>query len=336
MSGILGAGVHVPRWRIELTEISKAWGGEKVEGQVSVAGLDEDIFTMAVDAGAQALDNSNIKPSEIGIVCVCTATPSKFPVAARLAFALGANPGVRVMDLGLSVRSTTQALLSCADAVRVGSASCGMVVGVDSMLPEPGSVDEMSWGAAAAAVLVGQDEPAFSIKGVNSYSSAFTERWTVPGIKFQQQTPFPRFARDTGYVDHVWSAGSGLMNQLNLKPEDLKVLVLQESTSADRTAKLLKFPQDRVLRTKSGFAFGDTGCAAVLLGLIESSGKVVPGDLVLLISYGIGGSDAICLIAKKPEKMQTSSAKLAKLRDEKTMIDYPTLLRNRKIIGAPR
>jgi 3-hydroxy-3-methylglutaryl CoA synthase len=332
MAGILGAGVYIPVWRVALTEISKAWGNEDIPGEISVAGLDEDLFTMAVSAGRGALQYSNIEPNKMGIICVCTGTGSKSPIASRLAFALGANSETRVMDLGLSARSTTQAILCCSDVVRAGSAKYGIVVGVDNLLPEPGSVDEMSWGAAAAAVVIGNEGMAFSIAGAKSYSSAFTERWTVPGAQFQRQTAFPRFTRDLG-LHHASSAGSSLMTGLKIKPEDLSVVILQNSAVADRAAKAMNIPQGKVLRSENGKAFGDTGCAAVLLDLVESSSSVKSGDKILMISYGIGGSDAICLVAEKPENLKDSAIRLAQFRNEKTLIEYPTLLRLRRIIG---
>ena len=333
MAGILGAGMYIPLRRVALTEISKAWGNEDIPGEISVAGLDEDLFTMAVSAGRGALQYSNIEPDRIGIIYVCTGTASKSPIASRLAFALGANSETRVMDLGLSARSTTQAILCCSDVVRAGSAKYGIVVGVDNPLPEPGSVDEMSWGAAAAAVVIGSEGMAFSIAGAKSCSSAFTERWTVPGAQFQRQTAFPRFTRDLGYLHHSSSAGSSLMTSLKIKPEDLSVVILQNSVVADRAAKAMNIPQGKVLRSESGKAFGDTGCAAVLLDLVESSSRVKGGDKVLMVSYGIGGSDAICLVAEKPENLKDSAIRLAKFRNDKTLIDYATLLRLRRIIG---
>jgi 3-hydroxy-3-methylglutaryl CoA synthase len=335
MDGIIGAGLYVPFWRIELAEITKAWGGDRLLGEISVAGPDEDVFTMALMAARDALGNCGVQPAEIGIVAVCTVSHSKFPLAARLAYALGAKSDARVWDLGLTTRSTTQGLLACLDALQSGSTRYGVVVGVDSPLPEPGSSDEMSCGAAAGAVVLGPANTAFSAEGSRSYSTAFTERWKVLGKKFQRQTAFPRFARDTGYVHHVCSAVSSLFDDLSITIDGLKLVILQESSSADRAAKTLRIPQEKLLRGESGMFFGDTGCAALLLSLIEGSRKVKAGDMLLLASYGVGGSDAICLAAERPENLDTAYHKLTQFRDHKSLIDYPSLLRYRGIIGWP-
>jgi len=335
MVGIVGAGIHVPFWRIELAEIAKAWGGDMLPGEISVAGPDEDLFTMALMAARDALDNCGVESPEIGIVAVCTVSHSKFPLAARLAYALGTKSNARVWDLGLSTRSTTQGLLACLDALHSDSTRYGVVVGVDNPLLEPGSSDEMSCGAAAGAVVLGPANTAFSVKGSTSYSTAFTERWKIPGKKFQRQTAFPRFARDMGYVHHVCSAVFSLLDDLSITVDGLKLVVLQESSSADRAAKTLRIPQEKLLRGESAMFFGDTGCAALLFSLIEGSRRVKAGDMLVLASYGVGGSDAICLAAERPENFDTAYHKLTQFRDHKSLIDYPSFLRYKRIIGWP-
>jgi len=333
MPGIVGAGLHVPTWRIKTEDISKAWGGQSLPGEISVAGLDEDVFTLAVSAAKDALENSNIEPRDVGMVCINTTSQSKFPLAPRVAFALGLETEARVHDFGLSTRGTTQAMLASLDAVSAGSVRSALVIGVEVPIPKPGSSDELSWGAAAGAVVIGKTALVLAVKGCSSHSSAFVERWAIPGTPFQKETAFSRFGRDMGYVDHVCSSTSSLFNRLALKPEALKLAIFQESGSAERAAKTLGIAPDRILRTQSSRFFGDTGSAALLLGLIESADKVRAGDLLLLASYGIGGSDALCLVAEKPEEMGHALGKLRAFCERKIYVDYPSLLRHRKIIG---
>ena len=316
-----------------MAEISKAWGGQGSADEISVPGLDEDAFTLALNAAKDALENAAINADEVGMICINTVSHNKFPLAPRVAFGLGMRADARVHDFALSTRGTTQSILTCLDAVRAEFIRFGLVIGVEVPLPEPGSADEMSWGAAASALVIGDRDLALTVSGSSSYSSAFTERWTVASSPFRKETAFPRFGRDMGYVDHVFNASSTLFNLLNLKPEDLKLAIFQESASIDRAAKRLRIPQERLLRSQSGKFFGDTGSAALPLSLIEGSGKVESNDKLLMASYGIGGSDALCLVAQRPEKMRGAVRKLQAFWDKKNYIDYPTLLRHRRIIG---
>ena len=55
--GIVGYGAYIPRYRLPATEVSRIWtggvGGVPVK-EKAVAGLDEDVVTMSVEAAEMA------------------------------------------------------------------------------------------------------------------------------------------------------------------------------------------------------------------------------------------------------------------------------------------
>jgi hydroxymethylglutaryl-CoA synthase len=64
--GIIGYGAYVPRYRLPAREVSRIWAGGKAGLPVkekSVAGLDEDVATMSIEAARNALARAGIEPN---------------------------------------------------------------------------------------------------------------------------------------------------------------------------------------------------------------------------------------------------------------------------------
>ena len=61
--GIIGYGAYVPRYRLPAKEVARIWGGND-EGlpivEKAVAGLDEDVITMSIEAARNALKRAAI------------------------------------------------------------------------------------------------------------------------------------------------------------------------------------------------------------------------------------------------------------------------------------
>lgn len=72
-TGIVGYGAYVPRYRLPGSEIDLVWTGGKAGSPVkekSVAGLDEDVITMSIEAARNALARAAIDPTELRAVWV--------------------------------------------------------------------------------------------------------------------------------------------------------------------------------------------------------------------------------------------------------------------------
>ena len=60
MSGIIGYGVYVPKYRIKQQDIGIPWGSFGM-GEKAVCGWDEDIISMAAEAVDNAMKHSGVK-----------------------------------------------------------------------------------------------------------------------------------------------------------------------------------------------------------------------------------------------------------------------------------
>jgi len=81
-----------------------------------------------------------------------------------------------------------------------------------------------------------------------------------------------------------------LLRQTGLGPDDVKLMIPHQANLRiiEATAKLLKFPPERVFVNIA--KYGNTSSATTIIALDEAraAGRVQPGDLVILLAFGAG------------------------------------------------
>ncbi|MEJ2304123.1 MAG: hypothetical protein P8Y14_21550 [Anaerolineales bacterium] len=101
--GIIGYGAYVPRYRLPATEVARIWtdgeGGLPIK-EKAVAGIDEDVATMSIEAARNALARADISPAEIRAVWVGSESHpyAVKPTSTIVAEAIGAVPNVQAAD----------------------------------------------------------------------------------------------------------------------------------------------------------------------------------------------------------------------------------------------
>ena len=125
-------------------------------GEKAVANFDEDSITMAVAAGIDALKGSERSKVE-GVYFGSTTMPYKERLnAGIITAALGLNDQVRSADFSGGFKAGTTALLSALDSVEAKQLNNVVVTSSDCRLGKPASPQELIFGDAAAALLVGR------------------------------------------------------------------------------------------------------------------------------------------------------------------------------------
>jgi 3-oxoacyl-[acyl-carrier-protein] synthase-3 len=91
-------------------------------------------------------------------------------------------------------------------------------------------------------------------------------------------------------VRSMADAVRNLLRQTGLEPDDIKLLIPHQANLRiiDATAKLLKFPSERVFVNIA--KYGNTSSATTIIALDEArkAGLVHPGDAVMLVAFGAG------------------------------------------------
>src|SRR6478609_3326324 len=113
--GIVGYGAYIPRYRLPASEVARVWtggdGGTPIK-EKAVAGLDEDVITMSIEAARNALLRAQIDPTQIRAVWVGSESHpyAVKPTSTLVAEAIGASGSVLAADWQFACKAGTEAM----------------------------------------------------------------------------------------------------------------------------------------------------------------------------------------------------------------------------------
>lgn len=292
--GIVSFGAYVPRYRLDRQAIAAAhkWMAPGLRGQAKGARAfccwDEDSVTMAVEAARDALrarDAGGLKT--IGLA---TTRPvyADLQATALVAGALDLPRSLRSIDNGLSQRAGTSGLLAM---LKGGEA--GLFIASDAPLAKPASAQEMTFGAGAAAFVLGSGNVAARLVGSASVIDNFVDHYRQAGADYDYHWE-ERWVRDEGYAKLAPEAAKAALADAGLAIAEVQHLVMPAMlrVAAGDVVKRLGFAGNVVddLHAECGYA----GAAAAPLMLASALEAAAPGDRILVIAFG-QGADAMVL-----------------------------------------
>jgi 3-hydroxy-3-methylglutaryl CoA synthase/uncharacterized OB-fold protein len=304
-------------------------------GEKAVANFDEDSITMAVAAGMDAL--KGIDPSKIGGVYFASTTmPYKERLnAGIISVALGADSNIRAADFTGGLKAGTTALLSAFEGVQAGFLNNVVVCAADCRLAKPAAPQELIFGDAAAALVVGNQDLIAQYKGSYSITYDFVDHYRGAFAKFDRQWE-DRWIRDVGFDKLIPEAIDGLLKRYGLKISDFSKVIYPCHYDAERK-KLNKMlgigPQ---IEQGTLFAeIGEAGTAQSLIMLVNALETAKPGDMILTVSFG-SGCDAIWLqVTENIEKVQNRNKGITGfLKNKAPLENYTKYLVWRDILPA--
>ena len=298
MVGIVSYGGYVPRYRLDRKKIFKAMGwidpstASNSRGEKAVANFDEDSITMAVAAGIDAI--SGIDRSQVeGVYFASTTMPYKERLNAGIVTAaLGLNDHIRAADFGGGLKAGTTAFISAVEGVASGNAKKIVVCASDCRLGGPATAEEMIFGDAAAAFVVGDNDVIAELKGHYSITYDFGDHYRGEFAKFDRKWE-DRWVRDLGYDQFVPMAVKGLLDKYGLQITDFAKVIYDCHYAAERR-KLNKVLGITNEMEQSNFQLeiGQMGTAQSLVMLVSALEEAKPGDKLLVVSFG-SGCDAL-------------------------------------------
>lgn len=333
---IIGYGSYIPRFRIKKEEYIKAWGNfiGRIE-EKAVIGYDEDTLTMAVEAGQNALKNSNLKREDIKMVSVGSCTPPYVlrSMASEIAMAIGIPLNIALLDFKESEKAGTTGFLASID-ILANRGGFGLVIGSDSPLAKPNEEVEHTFGAAAAAFIIGRNSGIADIEGYCSYNVTFiADRFRRDGDLKIQDLAIPSY-KQYAYGSSISGAVKNLMEELGLNPSDFNHVFIQGHDTSEPTRVIPKIIDPKIIYTQSLNLLGDTGAASTLIGLVGILSNVAkPDDRILCVSYGSGaGSDAFSIIVKDNQTNDPEIPDFETYLNNKEYLDYNKYLKFRELI----
>lgn len=336
-AGIVGYGAYVPRYRLPAKEVARVWtmglGGTPIK-EKAVAGVDEDVITMSIEAARNALARAGIDAREIRAVWVGSESHpyAVKPSSTIVAESIGAAPNIQAADWEFACKAGSEAIQASIGLVGSNMVGYAMSIGMDTAQGRPGDALEYTAAAGGAAFIVGPAENSVAIfQGSYSFVTDTPDFWRRAGETYPSHGD--RFTGEPAYFRHTLAAGRTLMEMMGTTAKDYTYAVFHQPNVKfpSRAAEMLGFSEDQI---RTGLLAGEIGnvySGSSLLGLTAILDCARAGDRILMVSYGSGaGSDAFDIVVSdlleaRKHKAPTTRAYIAR----RTEIDYALYTRFR-------
>jgi len=334
MVGITRLGVYFPRRRLDRGLLARAWGSRPVPGSRTVAAVDQDALTMAVDATLACVGEADPAGFD-GLYFASTSAPYlEKQVASIVATAVDLRRTAAVADLGGSTRAGLAALRAAGDAVRAASLAHALVVAADVRLAEPGSELEVQLGDGAACVAVGSRDVVAELVSAASVSEEFTYLWRTDAQRYVQVAD-ARFGNQYGVARDLPEAVTAALRKAELPPGRVARLCLaapDARAAADAARRIGCDPTTQLLPSLQGET-GLLGTPDALVQLVRALETAEPGDFLVVAAYG-EGADALVLRATDALPGRRPTPLASRLADGIALPSYERWLRARDVLPA--
>ena len=336
-AGFTGYGAYVPQYRLPAKEVARVWTDGKAGLPIiekAVAGLDEDVITMSIEAARNALARSAIDPTEIRAVWVGSESHpyAVKPTSTIVAEAIGTSPHIQAADWEFACKAGTEAIQAAIGFVGSGMADYALAIGMDTAQARPGDALEYTAGAGGAAFIIGPADSAVCvIEGSYSYATDTPDFWRRANETYPEHGE--RFTGEPAYFSHVQTSAEYLMDAIGATVSDYQFAVFHQPNTKFpvRVAKILGFGQEQIEAGLLVPDIGNTYAGSAMVGLTAILDIAEPGDRILMVSYGSGaGSDAFSLRATEALAQRRAAARdTQSYVKRRTEIDYATYARLR-------
>ena len=340
MVGIVSYGIYIPKYRIKPSDIAHAWGKDPMEvakslgvNEKSVAGVDEDAITLAVESSQRAIQNGNINIEEIGAVTIGSESHpyAVKPSSTIVGGILGLSGEYLTVDLEFACKAGTAGIQLLSALVVAGKSKWCLAVGSDVAQAKPSDVLEYTASSAAASFILGADQVIANILDFTSYSSDTPDFWRKDSERFPSHAG--RFTGEPAYFTHVLTASNKMLEKAKMKPIDFDFAVfhMPNAKFPKEAAKKLGFTPQQL---HAGFVVEDIGnpySASSMVGLGAVLDVAQPRDKIFVCSYGSGsGSDAFVIEVTKniTGHQKINKHPVSRQIKEKEYIDYSLIAKN--------
>jgi 3-oxoacyl-[acyl-carrier-protein] synthase-3 len=305
-SVIAGAGSALPKRRVtnaelaETVDTSDTWIVERTGIRSRfLAGEGETTATRARDAALKALEHAGLKPTDIGLIVLATATPDQtFPsTATKVQAMLGIDDCV-AFDVHAVCTGFLYALSVADSMLRSGTSKRALVIGAETFSRI------LDWEDRATCVLFGDGAGALVLEAKETEDGILATRLHADGrhndLLFVDGGP-----STTGTVGKLRMKGrevfrhavvnladvlSEVLAAAGLDSDDVDWVVPHQANARilDATSKKLGLPPEKVVVTVDQHA--NTSAASVPLAFDTAvrDGRIKRGDIVVLEAMGGG------------------------------------------------
>ncbi len=306
-SVIRGTGSALPKKRVsnaelaETVDTSDEWITERTGIKFRyIAGEGETTATLAADASRMALDAAGMKPEDIDLIIVATATPDQtFPATAtKVQHLLGHHGGV-AFDVAAVCSGFLYAIQVADSMIRAGSAHNALVIGSETfsrILDWEDRATCVLFGDGAGAVVLSAEEGgnrgvlATKLHADGRHNQLLyvdggpSTTGTVGKLRMKGQEVFRHAVGNLAQVlrDVLQEAGRDASDVDWVVPHQANKRII------DATARKLGLPSEKVVLTVDRHANTSAASVPLALDVAVRDGRIREGHLVVLEAMGGG------------------------------------------------
>ena len=319
--GIESIGIKLPSYAIDAKNIAKLRGIPEEKATIGLGchmvGLcldQEAVVDLAVEAAKRAIKQWDGCLNDIGMIVVGTESSidEARPLSAWVAERLQLKGAVRSYEVKHACYAGTLALRQAVEwKASTNSAKCALVIAVDVCLYEPGHPAEVTQGAGAVAMIVGQDKLCSIELRTYPYSEPCFDFWRPTGHAF----PSVDSAKSLdGYLAAAQNCFKALfLDQADLSFESFKSLcfhvpfpkmVLKAFKHLATSFDLSEFDHHKLLRDKIlpyltwNKEVGNAYSASLWLSVAQALDQAEAGDKIACFSYGSGFGSELFVVER--------------------------------------
>lgn len=289
--GIRSIGAYLPYRYLSRAVLGKAWG-KSGKGEKSVADVDEDSVTMAVEAAMGCFRFFDRKDVDALYFASTTGVYAEKLHSSLISVACDLDDDkVFTADFAAGTRAGTNALRAALDAAGAQEGRNVLVTAADQRNGFPKSVQESGFGDGAAAVIVGSgDDVIATVDYVTSVNEEINDYWRNAGEPYTRHAE-GRFCDESGYLREVNLVLKKAFRETGLTARDFQkvILVAQNAKLQGKAAAKNGIAPEQLVDMLLQNV-GDTGAAQALLGLVNALENAQAGERLLLVDYGNGAT----------------------------------------------
>lgn len=311
---IVGWGMYVPRRVLtnddlaEMVDTSDEWIRARTGiAQRRIAADDETSASMAISAAQQALEVADLRPGQLDLIVVTTATPDYlFPSTACLVQdALGATHAA-AFDLSAGCSGFIYGLSVAADLVSAGAYENVLVIGTETLSRITDWTDRTTcviFGDGAGAVILqanGADGGVLS--STLGADGSGGDLLIIPGGGSRHPASHHSVAERLHYlkmrgrevfrfaVRTMPDATRLVVERAGLTLQDLTLVIPHQANQriTESSVKMLGLPPEKMYSNVEWY--GNTSAASIPIALCEAleQGRIQRDDVVVLVGFGAG------------------------------------------------
>ena len=310
---IAGLGMHVPEKILTSAElarqlnVSEEWITTRVGVRERHIAAGQSASDLGVVAAERALADAGVSPQDIDLLIVATQTPDRpLPsTACILQDRLGLS-GAAAFDMNAACSGFVYSLTVGSQFISTGAYRNILVVGVDVVSPCTDWTDAQTiifiGDGAGAAVL----QPTEADKGIIAWKlgSDGSGKNSLTILAGGSETPISHEAIDQKLhlvkmvgpevfmfaIRKIPAITAQVLEMAQLSVNDISLFVPHQANShiIEAAARMMDLPQEKIMMNLD--RYGNTIAASIPIALYEAreSGRIKPGDIVVLTGFGAG------------------------------------------------